>query len=77
MPRRFLLLAGILTATMLNAGGCRSCSSCHDYSPPVASCECTSCGTHRSGSASGGYASGTYVPQEAVEGDASGPTEDR
>jgi hypothetical protein len=33
------------------AGGCRSCSSCHDYDRPVANCNCDACGTHRSGSA--------------------------
>lgn len=55
MTRRFLLLAGLLAASTLFAPGCRSCSSCNDYSPPVADCDCNACGTQRAGSASGGY----------------------
>jgi hypothetical protein len=31
-------------------GGCRSCSSCHDYDGPVA--DCNNCGCGRTGSAS-------------------------
>jgi hypothetical protein len=51
MPRYELLLAGIFALTTSAAGGCRSCSSCHDYDPPVTNCNCDACGTHRSGSA--------------------------
>ena len=54
MPRFELLLAGIIAWTTLAASGCRSCSSCHDYDPPVAGCQCNACGTHRAGSACGG-----------------------
>jgi hypothetical protein len=67
-----MLLAEIIAATTLASGGCRSCSSCHDYDPPVANCNCDAYGTHRAGSAggcaggscqgcnSGGYVDGAY-----------------
>jgi hypothetical protein len=61
MLRRFFLFAGFLAATTLSAGGCRSCSNCHDYGPPVANCHCNSCGCHRAGSASG-HVDGGYAP---------------
>jgi hypothetical protein len=48
-----MLLAALVTVTMLAASGCRSCSSCHDYDPPVAEGYCDACGTHRCGSAGG------------------------
>jgi hypothetical protein len=54
MPRLEMLLVGLITLTSLAAGGCRSCSSCHDYDPPVAGCQCDACGTHRAGSACSG-----------------------
>jgi hypothetical protein len=64
-------MCGLIAATNLSAGGCRSCSSCHDYAPPVANCQCNACGTSRCGSASCGCASdtgyeveGAYQPQE-------------
>jgi hypothetical protein len=57
MSRFGLLLAGIIALSSLTAGGCRSCSSCHDYDPPVAGCQCDACGTHRAGSACGGSCS--------------------
>ena len=47
---RHLLLSVVLGTTLsLAGGGCRSCSSCHDYDPPVANC---TCGCGRAGSAS-------------------------
>jgi hypothetical protein len=61
MLRRCLLLFGLIAATTCSSGGCRSCSTCHDYGPPVANCECQACGVHRAGSASGGYVDGGYV----------------
>jgi hypothetical protein len=68
MRRILLLFATLALSTSLASTGCRSCSSCHDYSPPVADCGCSSCGTGRAGSASGGYiASGEYSEEQAVE----------
>jgi hypothetical protein len=47
---RHLLLSLVLgTSLALAGGGCRSCSSCHDYDGPVADC---GCGCGRTGSAS-------------------------
>lgn len=60
MPRYWVLMIGLLAATTLSSGGCRSCSSCHDYDPPVANCECNASGCHRAGSASGGLVSEGY-----------------
>lgn len=81
MLRHSLFLAALLTATIVSADGCRSCSSCHDYDPPVANCEggscgqpcgcgdgCSSCGC-ADGSCNGGESSGqAYATEgEAVE----------
>jgi len=66
MLRYSVLLIGTLAATTLSFGGCRSCSSCHDYDPPVADCG-SACGCDRAGSASGGYASEEYAPGEYGE----------
>src|SRR5262245_44109198 len=54
MLRRLSLLAVLSMAAIFSANGCRSCSSCYDYSKPVANCECDACGTHRCGSAYNG-----------------------
>jgi hypothetical protein len=68
-----MLLAGLIIAISLTTGGCRSCSSCHDYDPPVAGCDCAY-GTHRCGSASGcdcsggACATGEYAGGEYIEG---------
>src|SRR3954447_24757378 len=43
MLRHSLLCAALLVTTLLGANGCRSCSSCHDYDPPVANCHCGHC----------------------------------
>jgi hypothetical protein len=64
MPRQWPLLIGLTAAAILNSGGCRSCSNCHDYDPPVADCECNACGCHRAGSASGGYEEAGYATEE-------------
>ena len=48
---RHLLLSLVLGSSLtLAGGGCRSCSSCHDYDGPVA--DCGNCGCGRTGSAS-------------------------
>src|SRR6478672_3926051 len=44
MLRFSFLVVALAGAAGLSAGGCRSCSSCHDYDPPVANCQCSSCG---------------------------------
>ena len=69
MLRSCLLVLGLVVATT-STGGCRSCSNCHDHSPPVANCNCQACGQHRAGSASGYIETpfadeGYYEPQEA------------
>jgi hypothetical protein len=50
MLRRCLILFVVVAITTLSSGGCRSCSDCHDYDPPVAGCDCGGCG-QRAGSA--------------------------
>src|SRR3989304_111525 len=48
---RHLLLSVVLGTTLtLAGGGCRSCSSCHDYDGPVA--DCNNCGCGGAGSVS-------------------------
>lgn len=55
---RLLLFPTLLIAgSTLFSAGCRSCSTCHDYDPPVNCCQCGTCGGHRAGSAAGGYVS--------------------
>jgi hypothetical protein len=44
MLRFSFVVAALVSVAGLSAGGCRSCSSCHDYDPPVANCQCGSCG---------------------------------
>jgi hypothetical protein len=73
MPRHWLWLIGLAAATTVAGGGCRSCSTCHDYDPPVADCDCNASGCHRAGSASGGplaagYTSDAYVVEPPAEG---------
>jgi hypothetical protein len=51
MSKLSLLFAFLVVATGLWCGGCRSCSTCHDYDPPVANCACNACGCNRAGSA--------------------------
>lgn len=73
MQRHWLPLLVLTAATTLTSFGCRSCSSCHDYDPPVAGCDCNTYGGQRAGSAccgaSSGYASeeGEYVEGETSE----------
>jgi hypothetical protein len=67
MRRQWLFFIGMVAATTAVAcGGCRSCSTCHDYDPPVANCDCNACGSHRAGSASGGYMGEEYASEEYV-----------
>lgn len=40
MLRSSLFLSALLGLTLAAANGCQSCSSCHDYDPPVANCQC-------------------------------------
>lgn len=60
MLRYSFVLAGLLSLAGLSAGGCQSCSSGHDYDPPVANCQCGSCGAPCSCGCD--QAHGTYVP---------------
>ena len=74
MLRRAIPLIFAAAAMTMPFSGCRSCSSCHDYDPPVANCHGNACGCHRSGSVSGGYvddgyASGGYVDEGYVSGE--------
>ncbi len=81
MLRNCLLLVGLVVAN-LSAGGCRSCSDCHDYDPPVANCDCNAYGTHRAGSAcgcdgSGNCESGGHYQGEVVQPqEQAGPAEE-
>src|SRR3979409_283959 len=43
MLRRSFVFGALLAITLTAANGCQSCSSCHDYDPPVANCHCGSC----------------------------------
>jgi hypothetical protein len=53
------LAALIASLTVPLTGGCRSCSNCHDYDPPVANCDCGACGTQRAGSVCSGCSGGS------------------
>jgi len=53
---RTLLFPALLAASAAVCSiGCRACSTCHDYDPPVDCCQCGTCDGHRSGSAFAGY----------------------
>ena len=54
MLRYALIVASLLGLLGLSTGGCRSCSSCHDYDPPVANCGGGDCGASCGCSACGG-----------------------
>jgi len=65
MFRSLLIPALLVAGAALVSTGCRACSTCHDYDPPVACCQCGTCGCHRTGSAAGGYVnSGGFVYEE-------------
>jgi hypothetical protein len=65
MLRRAILLTFVAAAISATNSGCRSCSSCHDYDPPVANCG--ACGCHRAGSVSGGHVDAGYASDGYVE----------
>jgi hypothetical protein len=58
MLRNLSLLAILLAANLFATGGCQSCSSCHDYDPPVADCNCSPCCRSGSASCGGGMVGG-------------------
>jgi hypothetical protein len=68
MFRVWLGIMAVVAAVGLSSTGCRSCSTCHDYDPPVANCDCQACGCNRAGSAYCNCASGQpadgYVEEE-------------
>jgi hypothetical protein len=51
MLRHLSLPAVLIAAAILSAVGCQACSSCYDYSRPVADSQCGCCGCQRCGSA--------------------------
>jgi hypothetical protein len=65
MLRRAILLTFVAAAILSANSGCRSCSSCHDYDPPVANCG--ACGCNRAGSVSGGHVDAGYASDGYVE----------
>lgn len=67
MQRIWLPLLVLTAATTLSSLGCRSCSTCHDYDPPVAGCDCNTYGGNRAGSACCVSSAG-YVDDEYVDG---------
>ncbi len=89
MFRSCLLLFGLTLSTLLFANGCQSCSSCHDYDPPVPNCHCGhcpqcgcnsgctsgcgSCGCNGSSSTSGGYMQPGETVEAPVEGQVISP----
>src|SRR4051812_24850240 len=43
MLRCSFVFTGLVSVAIASAGGCRACSSCHDYDSPVANCQCGAC----------------------------------
>jgi hypothetical protein len=81
MLRHSYVLGALLAVTLMAANGCQSCSSCHDYDPPVANCHfgcgqcgcnsgCSSCGCN-DGCSSCGCGGGAMQPTEMSDGAAS------
>src|SRR3954447_766396 len=61
MSRYTFVLAAVVSLTGLSSGGCRSCSSCHDYDPPCSHCNCgcsAPCGCNGCGSSGCGCSGG-------------------
>ncbi|HEX2474166.1 MAG TPA: hypothetical protein VHK01_05445 [Lacipirellulaceae bacterium] len=65
MLRRVILLTFVAATISAANSGCRSCSSCHDYDPPVANCD--ACGCNRAGSVSGGHVNAGYASDGYVD----------
>jgi hypothetical protein len=70
MSRFAFVLATLFSIAGLSSGGCRSCSSCHDYDPPVANCQsgscaapcgCASCGNGGCSACGCGQSGGAYA----------------
>jgi hypothetical protein len=81
MSRLSLILSSVVIAASLSSVGCRSCSTCHDYDPPVANCDCNGCGCNRAGSAYCSCPEGEqpvdgYVEEGYAVGPAPGGVED-
>lgn len=57
--KRLLFATLVLVGGAMNQG-CQSCCAPHDYSPPVANCNCAGCGNHTTGRA-GSIISGAYT----------------
>jgi hypothetical protein len=82
MPRPLWILAALAATATFSAGGCRSCSNCHDYDPPVAACDCHACGTERAGSGGGvhvgpGHPMGPYEHPGNYAGEQQTPEPER
>jgi hypothetical protein len=85
MSRHWPVVIAMLAVTALTSGGCRSCSTCHDYDPPVANCSSGACGCQRAGSAFGGsvtqgapsdvYSDEEYVVEPPADGTPTGTEE--
>jgi hypothetical protein len=76
MLRHSLVLAALWATSLISANGCQSCSSCHDYDPPVANCNygpqcgchggssnCSGCGCNHGSGSSGPYMSEGYTQE--------------
>src|SRR3954470_24795002 len=76
MSRFTFILAGLLGFAGLSSGGCRSCSSCHDYDPPVANCQCGSCGAQCGCTPSCGceHPAGPFTPASPAPSAPTAPT---
>lgn len=69
--RKPTLLAVLLVALAGAAQiGCRTCSNCYDYAPPVSGAECGGCQGRRSGSCLTGEPGPAHVAAAPGQGDA-------
>ena len=59
MLRQLFAPAVLVAVIVVVFAGCRACTNCTDYSPPVAGCDCAQYGCgQRAGSAWGGMTEG-------------------